>query len=91
VLRLGVAETIVHTWLPSLIKSVNTTYPNLSLEIEVDISPNLPHVFQTFSPQRLFTALDSTVTEVLFLLSDKAVSNEHITAERCTALPFPFR
>jgi len=33
-----------------------------------DISPNLPHVFQTFSPQRLFTALDSTVTEVLFFI-----------------------
>jgi DNA-binding transcriptional LysR family regulator len=41
VLRLGVAETIVHTWLPRLIKSVNTTYPNLSLEIEVDITTNL--------------------------------------------------
>jgi DNA-binding transcriptional LysR family regulator len=41
VLRLGVAETIVHTWLPRLIKSVNTTYPNLLLEIEVDITPNL--------------------------------------------------
>jgi DNA-binding transcriptional LysR family regulator len=41
VLRLGVAETIVHTWLPQLIKSVNTAYPNLSLEIEVDITPNL--------------------------------------------------
>ncbi|SHJ76125.1 transcriptional regulator, LysR family [Bradyrhizobium lablabi] len=41
VLRLGVAETIVHTWLPRLIKSLNTTYPNLSLEIEVDITPNL--------------------------------------------------
>src|ERR1700753_1066688 len=41
VLRLGVAETTVHTWLPRLIKSVNTTYPNLSLEIEVDITPNL--------------------------------------------------
>jgi DNA-binding transcriptional LysR family regulator len=40
-LRLGVAETIVHTWLPELIKRVNTTYPNLSLEIEVDITPNL--------------------------------------------------
>ena len=40
-LRLGVAETIVHTWLPRLIKSVNATYPNLSLEIEVDITPNL--------------------------------------------------
>src|ERR1700751_4187670 len=41
VLRLGVAETIVHTWLPRLIKSVNTTYPNLSLEIEVDITTKL--------------------------------------------------
>jgi DNA-binding transcriptional LysR family regulator len=41
VLRLGVAETIVHTWLPRLIKSVNTAHPNLSLEIEVDITPNL--------------------------------------------------
>jgi len=41
VLRLGVAETIVHTWLPQLIKSVNTAYPNLSIEIEVDITPNL--------------------------------------------------
>src|SRR6201984_200459 len=40
VLRLGVAETIVHTWLPRLIKSVNTAHPNLSLEIEVDIPPN---------------------------------------------------
>src|ERR1700688_146900 len=39
--RLGVAETIVHTWLPRLIKSVNTAYPNLSMEIEVDITPNL--------------------------------------------------
>jgi DNA-binding transcriptional LysR family regulator len=41
VLRLGVAETIVYTWLPRLIKNVNTIYPNLSLEIEVDITPNL--------------------------------------------------
>jgi DNA-binding transcriptional LysR family regulator len=41
VLRLGVAETIVHTWLPRLIKSVNLAYPNLSLEIEIDITPNL--------------------------------------------------
>lgn len=41
VLRLGVAETIVHTWLAQLIKSVNQTYPSLSLEIEVDITANL--------------------------------------------------
>jgi DNA-binding transcriptional LysR family regulator len=41
VLRLGVAETIVHTWLPRLVKGVSDVYPNLSLEIEVDITPNL--------------------------------------------------
>ncbi len=31
----------MHTWLPTLIERVNTAYPNLELEIEVDISPNL--------------------------------------------------
>ncbi len=41
VLRLGVAETIVHTWLPRLIEQVSTAYPRLALEIDVDISPNL--------------------------------------------------
>jgi DNA-binding transcriptional LysR family regulator len=41
VLRLGVAETIVHTWLTQLVSSVNREYPNLSLEIEVDITSNL--------------------------------------------------
>jgi DNA-binding transcriptional LysR family regulator len=41
IVRLGVSETIVHTWLPALIERVNNAYPNLELEIEVDISPNL--------------------------------------------------
>src|ERR1700745_3714450 len=41
VMRLGAAEAIVHTWLPRLVKSVNEIYPNLSLEIEVDITSNL--------------------------------------------------
>lgn len=41
VLRLGVAETIVQTWLPHFIKEVNRCYPNLSVEIDVDISPSL--------------------------------------------------
>lgn len=40
-LRLGVAETIVHTWLPRLIEGVSTAHPRLALEIDVDISPNL--------------------------------------------------
>jgi DNA-binding transcriptional LysR family regulator len=41
VLRLGVAETIVHTWLTELIKQVNSAYPFLGLEIEVDTTANL--------------------------------------------------
>lgn len=41
ILRLGVAETIVHTWLPTFIKAVNKTYPKLAVEIEVDVSPSL--------------------------------------------------
>jgi DNA-binding transcriptional LysR family regulator len=41
VLRVGVAETIVHTWLTRLIKQVSGTYPFLALEIEVDVTANL--------------------------------------------------
>jgi len=41
ILRLGVSETIVHTWLPRFIKAVAAAYPNLSLEIDVDISRTL--------------------------------------------------
>ena len=41
VFRLGVAETIVHSWLPRFIERINASFPRLELEIEVDISPNL--------------------------------------------------
>lgn len=41
VLRLGVSETIVHTWLSRFIERLDKTYPHLGIEIEVDISPNL--------------------------------------------------
>jgi DNA-binding transcriptional LysR family regulator len=41
IVRLGVSESIVHTWLPALIERVNAAYPNLELEIEVDSSPHL--------------------------------------------------
>jgi DNA-binding transcriptional LysR family regulator len=40
-LRLGVPETIVHTWLPRFIERMNAAYPRIVLEIEVDISTNL--------------------------------------------------
>ncbi|MBI1209193.1 MAG: LysR family transcriptional regulator [Azospirillum sp.] len=41
VVRVGVAETIVHTWLSRLLERVHYLYPSISLEIEVDISVNL--------------------------------------------------
>lgn len=41
VLRLGVSETIVHTWLSRFIERLDKTYPHLGIEIEVDISPHL--------------------------------------------------
>ncbi len=40
-LRLGVAETIVHTWLKALIERVHAVYPGIALDIHADISPNL--------------------------------------------------
>lgn len=40
-LKLGVAETIVHTWLPRFIERTAQDFPQLTLEIEVDTSPNL--------------------------------------------------
>lgn len=41
IVRLGVSEGIVHTWLPEMIEKVNNAYPYLELEIEVDSSPRL--------------------------------------------------
>jgi DNA-binding transcriptional LysR family regulator len=41
IMRVGVSESVVHTWLPALLKQVNAAYPNLEIEIEVDISPKL--------------------------------------------------
>ncbi len=40
-LRLGVAETIVHTWLTALTERVQATYPGITLDIHADISTNL--------------------------------------------------
>jgi DNA-binding transcriptional LysR family regulator len=41
VVRLGVSETIVHTWLSRFIERVHSTYPKVTLDIEVDVSPVL--------------------------------------------------
>lgn len=40
-IKLGVTEMIVNTWLPEFFRSVSENYPNLKIELTVDISVNL--------------------------------------------------
>ncbi|WP_457093895.1 LysR family transcriptional regulator [Microvirga sp. P5_D2] len=40
-LRIGVSETIVHTWLPIMLKKIRIALPNAQLELSVDTSPVL--------------------------------------------------
>lgn len=40
-LRLGVSETIVHSWLPDFFRELHETAPNLDVEITVDVTGNL--------------------------------------------------
>ncbi len=40
-LRLGVSETIAHTWLSHFLKSLHDTLPNITVELTVDLSVNL--------------------------------------------------
>lgn len=76
IVRLGVSETIVHTWLPTLIERVNSAYPNLELEIEVDISPNL---------RDRLVAKDLNLA---FLLGP--VSNPNVSSRPLCAFPLAF-
>lgn len=41
ILRLGVSETIVHSWLPYFFRELNENTPNLDVEITVDVTGNL--------------------------------------------------
>lgn len=41
VVRVGVSETIVHTWLARFLEEVHAVYPKVVLDVEVDVSPNL--------------------------------------------------
>jgi len=39
--RLGVSETIVHTWLSEFVEAAHQQFPNLTIDITVDISPRM--------------------------------------------------
>lgn len=41
VLRLGVTEMVVHTWLREFLQRFKETYPNIDVELTVDLSVNL--------------------------------------------------
>ena len=66
VVRLGVAETIVHTWLARFVERVHATYPKVTLDIEVDVSPSLQ---QALVERRIDLAL------LLGPVADPTVSN----------------
>jgi DNA-binding transcriptional LysR family regulator len=53
VLRLGVAETIVHTWLSAFIEEMSRAMPRIVLEIEVEASPILRERLGFFAHPRL--------------------------------------
>lgn len=40
-LRIGVIETVAHTWLPDLLSRFAERYPNATLELDSDITPRL--------------------------------------------------
>lgn len=41
IVRLGTSETLVHTWLPDLVRRVHQEYPGVTVEILVDLTVNL--------------------------------------------------
>jgi DNA-binding transcriptional LysR family regulator len=41
VLRVGVIESVVHTWLSDFLKKIRSEYPNLTIELTSDTSANL--------------------------------------------------
>ncbi|MBV7298069.1 LysR family transcriptional regulator [Enterovibrio paralichthyis] len=42
-LRLGISETVVHTWLTQFLRSFNEKFPRLDIDITVDVTSNLRH------------------------------------------------
>ncbi len=40
-IRIGAAETVTQTWLPDFISRLHREFPVMTVDINVDISPNL--------------------------------------------------
>ena len=79
-LRLGVAETIVHTWLPIFLEHMSKVYPRLVFEIDVDISANLR--------ERLL-AQHIDLAFIVGPISAAAIRNRHLCYERLAFVASP--
>jgi DNA-binding transcriptional LysR family regulator len=71
VVRLGVAETIVHMWLTEFIEKVHQEYPGVVIDIVVDITPALRD------------ALKSGEIDMAFLLSGPAADPDLVEVPLC--------
>jgi DNA-binding transcriptional LysR family regulator len=40
-LRIGATDIIAHAWLPEMVSEIQSTYPNLGIEVDVDLTTNL--------------------------------------------------
>ncbi len=80
VLRLGVAETIVHTWLPDFLAEMARALPRVGLEIEVDTSPALRE-------RLLAQAID--LAFLVGPLSVPEISNAALSSERLAFVASP--
>ncbi len=76
VVRLGVSETIVHTWLAQYIERVHSTFPKVTLDIEVDVSPVLA------------TRLTDQRLDLAFLLGD--IADEAVATAPLCRYPLAF-
>ena len=80
VLRIGVSETLVHTWLSSLVRELNQAYPELTVEIDVDVSSVL---------RARLLAQEIELALLLGPLSASTVSNVDLCSYRLAFLASP--
>ena len=65
ILRLGVPETIAHTWLTDLVKRIAKDFPEVTLDIEVDSTPNLQRALTNEKLDVAFLYQPSSAEDVL--------------------------
>lgn len=96
--QLGVAETIVHTWLAELLKRLHKDYPAITLEINVDTSSNLASAMENGSVDvaLLLGPVNSAKAQNLQLCSypirwvahsDLDLGDDPVSLERLAAYP----